>query len=294
MNNYFSIIIILLIFIIFILVYIIKNFKQDKISNQNIEYTVSNILKETNIENKMWEISNYAKEIRTIHTSIESMLRAPKERAAFGEMSLEVILSDQLPKDLFGIRKQILENKIPDAYIKSNIGIICIDSKFPLDNYRSMISTKDEKQIDAYKKDFLKNVDMHLDKIKNDYICPSKGTATFAFAYIPSESVYYFLQVEAFDLLLDYSRKGVQTISPLTLSQKVELIKADICSAKLSEDVEKVKSELINLKRRFLEIDEGWKIFYEKHLKNTIAKGEEIDRSYKKLKEEFDNISKIQ
>ena len=88
------------------------------------------------LNKKMGEIATYTSDIRQTHKSIEQMLRIPKERASFGEINLEIILSDQLPPDMFGIREKILNGKIPDAYIKSTVGLICIDARFPLDNYR--------------------------------------------------------------------------------------------------------------------------------------------------------------
>lgn len=60
----------------------------------------------------------------------------------------------------------------------------------------------------------------HLTKIAEDYVCPEKESAEFAFAYIPSESTYWFLVTERYDLLRDFTKKGVQVVSPLTLSYK--------------------------------------------------------------------------
>jgi hypothetical protein len=42
-----------------------------------------------------------------------------------GELNLETILSGQLPPEIFGIRERILDGKVPDAHIKSTVGLIC-------------------------------------------------------------------------------------------------------------------------------------------------------------------------
>ena len=202
-------------------------------------------------------------------------------------------MSNQLPQEMYGIRERTLDGKIPDAHIRSTAGIICIDSKFPLDNYRKMLNTEDTKEREAFKKHFLRDVQYHLDKIADDYVCPEKGSAEFAFAYIPSEGVYYFLVNEAFEMLRDYTKKGVQVVSPLTLSHKIELIKAGAYAKKLSEDVEKVRNNLVRLSQRFGEIDEIWQVFYRTHFKNLEGKAGELDEAYKKLREEFDRISKM-
>ena len=238
-------------------------------------------------------MATHAKEIKETHKSIEQMLRVPAERGAFGEIALETILSDQLPPDMFGIREKVLEGKTPDAYIKSTVGIICIDSKFPLENYRKIMESDDPQEKEKFKRQFLRDVKGHLDKIASDYVCPEKGSADFAFAFIPSEGVYWFLINESFELLREYTKNGVQVVSPLTLSHKVELIKAGVHAKKLSEEAEKVKNDILRLSQRFREVDEVWRVFYKTHFKNLAGKAEELDEVYKRLREEFDRISKL-
>ena len=234
-----------------------------------------------------------AQDIRSCHRSIEQMLRVPTERAALGEISLEIILSDQLPPDMFGIRKMILDGKIPDAHIRSTVGLICIDSKFPLENYRRMMEVEDSREKEGFQSDFRKDVRNHLNKIAEDYICPGEGSADFAFAYIPSEGVYYFLVNRQFELLRDFTKRGVQVVSPLTLSHKIELIKAGVHAKKLSEEAENVRNDLNAISQRFSDIDELWRVLYSTHLRNAEERAEELDRAYKKLRDEFDRISRM-
>jgi len=282
-----GVVIILLGIIIFLLL------KREKIEKEDIENVILKIWNESGLNERIGELGLHAKEIKEAHKSIERMLRVPFERGSFGEIVLETILSDQLPPDMFGIRKKVLDGKIPDAYIKSTVGIICIDSKFPLENYRKMIESEDLKEKEIYKNNFLRDVKFHLEKIANDYVCPEKGSAGFAFAYIPSESVYWFLVNSAFEMLRDYVKKGVQVVSPLTLSHKIELIKAGVHAKKLSEEAERVNNAILELSREFEKIDKVWKTFYGTHLKNLVGKAEELDGAYKRLKEEFDKISKL-
>jgi len=282
-----SVVIILLGIIIFLLL------KREKIRKEDIENIILKIWNESGLNERIGELGIHAKEIKEAHKSIERMLRVPLERGSFGEIALETILSDQLPPDMFGIRKKILDGKIPDAYIKSTVGIICIDSKFPLENYRKMVESEDPKEKEMYKNNFLRDVKFHLEKIANDYVCPEKGSAEFAFAYIPSEGVYWFLVNSAFEMLRDYVKKGVQVVSPLTLSHKIELIKAGVHVKKLSEEAERVNNAILELSREFEKIDKIWKTFYGTHLKNLVGKAEELDSAYKRLKEEFDKISKL-
>ena len=192
--------ILLAVAVILLAVVIFLVLKGRGVKPRDIEDAVSSTWTKLGLEEKIGILTAHTQDIRDLHRSIEQMLRVPKERAALGELSLEIMLSDQLPSDMFGIRKMILDGKIPDAYIRSTVGLICIDSKFPLDNYRKMVGVEDPKEGERFKNDFRKDVQNHLNKIVEDYVCPEKGSAEFAFAYIPSEGIYYFLVSEEFRL----------------------------------------------------------------------------------------------
>lgn len=282
-----AVVVILLVVLIFLVL------KGRGVKPRDIENAVSSTWAKLGLEEKIGKVATHAQDIRNSYRSIEQMLRVPTERAALGEISLETILSDQLPPDMFGIRRMILDGKIPDAHIRSTVGLICIDSKFPLDNYRKMVETQDSREKEQFKNDFRKDVKSHLSKIAEDYVCPEAGSAEFAFAYIPSEAVYYFLVNEEFEMLRDYTKRGVQVVSPLTLSSKVELIKAGVHAKKLSEEAESVRRSLNVISQRFNEIDELWRVFYNTHLRNAGERAEELDRAYKKLRDEFDRVSKM-
>jgi len=282
-----GIIVLLLIVLLFLFL------RRGKVEPKDVESAISNVWIKLGLDKTIGELTTYAGDIRNDYRSLEQMLRVPTERASFGELALETILSDQLPPDMFGIRERILDGKAPDAYIKSTVGIICIDSKFPLENYRKMVEVADPKEKEGFKKQFIKDVQGHLNKIANDYVCPEEGSAQFAFAFIPSESVYYFLVNEAYEILRSYTMKGVQVVSPLTLSHKVELIKAGVHAKKLSEQAEKVRNDIVKISRGFSDIDAKWRVFYDTHFRNAGAKAMELDEAYKKLREEFDRVSKI-
>jgi len=172
---------------------------------------------------------------------------------------------------------------------------MCIDSKFPLDNYVKMVEEEDIKEKERFKRQFLRDVRRHLDKICSDYICPEKGSAEFAFAYIPSEGVYYFLvsENEACQMLREYTKKGVQVVSPLTLSHKVQLIRTGLLAEKLSEEAERVRNDILKLSRCFEDIDDMWRVFYENHLRNAVNKADQLGQAYKKLRDEFHRISEL-
>ena len=281
--------VLLSIIIVLLVVIIILTLRRKVINPSEFENSVSSAWIKLGLEQKIGEISTFAKDIQQNYRSLEQMLRVPTERGAFGEIALEKILADSLPSDMFGIRERIFNGKTPDAHIKSTAGIICIDSKFPLDNFRKMIEATDTEK-EGFKKQFIKDVQGHLEKILEDYVHPEAGSAPFAFAFIPSESVYYFLATDAYDMLMDYARKGVQAVSPLTFGHKIELIRAGVHAKKLSEEADRVMNEIIKLSNLFNDVDKAWKIFYETHLRQASRKADELDEAYKMLRAEFDRI----
>ena len=286
-NALLTVVIVLLLILVYLVI------KRGQVKPEDIELAISSVWQESGLDEKIGRLTTYAEDIRNDYRALDQMLRVPVGRASLGEMALEQILSDQLPADMFGIREKILDGKIPDAHIKSTVGTICIDSKFPLDNYRLMLEAEDSQERERLKKQFLRNVRYHLDKIADDYVCPEQGSAEFAFAFIPSESVYYFLVTDAYETLRIYTSKGVQAVSPLTLSHKIELIKAGVHARRLSEQAENIRNDIARLSQRFHEVDNNWQTFYDIHLRNATNKAEELDGAYKRLKEEFDRISQL-
>ena len=234
-------------------------------------------------------IEGHADRLRGLHEDIAALLRAPQHRGEFGEQQLDVILSDHLPPEMYGIREQVVEGTTPDAHIRSASGLICIDSKFPLDNYERFLGAEDAEERDRAARQFRRDVESQLEKIATDYVRPAAGTADFAFAFIPSESVYYHLVTEEYDLLRSFTNRGVQVVSPLTLGHKLELIKADVQARKLSEEAEAVLDRLADLRERFDTLEDEWDTL-ERHIQNAANKADDVDGEYRNLRAAFDRV----
>jgi DNA recombination protein RmuC len=258
-----------------------------------VELAFSKALQDVGLQSSIGMLTGLAMDIRKNQKSLDQMLTAPTSRGAFGEISLENILKDQLPPDMYGIRKRALDGKIPDAHIKSTVGTICIDSKFPLTNYRRMMETRDESAKREYGGQFLRDVEGHLRKVAEDYVCPEHDSADFAFAYIPSEGVYWYLVTEGYELLRDYTKQGVQVVSPLTLSHKIELIRAGVHARKLSEEAAKIEKDIRVLATRFNKVDETWSTLYGTHLRHAKDRSEDFDNEWNRLRDEFRRIEAL-
>ena len=280
---------VVLVMLLFIIVIV---YRRGKVGSEEIAPALSKAWMDSGLDRRVGELTTIAGDIRGSHQSIQQMLRVPRERASFGEMTLEEILSDQLPPDMFSIRERVIDGKAPDAAIRSTVGLICIDSKVPLENFARIDQAAETSENDQHKRQFLRDVQGHLDKIATDYVRPQEGSAEFAFAYIPSEAVYYFLLCEAFDMLRNYTHRGVQVVSPLTLSHKVELIKAGVHAKKLSDDAAKVQEQLRALGSDFQRADLEWRVL-SGHLRNAGNKVADVDEAYRKVREDFDRVASM-
>lgn len=258
--------------------------------DKDLQLSFTRALQEIGLNQSIGQMLTLAGDIRKNQLTFDKMLSTPTTRGSLGELSLETILSDQLPPDMFGIRKRVLNGKHPDAHIKSTVGTICIDSKFPLTDYRKMIETDDPAEKDSFSTQLLKDVEKHLQKVVDDYVCPEHDSADFAFVYIPSESVYWFLINEGYQLLRDWTSEGVQVVSPLTLAHKIELIKAGVHAKKLSDEAAKIQRDIQKLAGHFGRIDSTWETLYGTHLKRAYDRAEDLDTSWKKLRSEFRRI----
>src|SRR3990167_958948 len=83
---------------------------------------------------------------------LQEFLRSPKMRGQIGEAVLKDILGQALPKQHFHLQYAFKGGEIVDAAIQLEQGIIPIDAKFPMENFRKMINNAPELDDYAYRK----------------------------------------------------------------------------------------------------------------------------------------------
>jgi len=259
------------------------------VDRATLEASIGGAISDVGLDSTAGQIERHASEMKAIHGDIEKLLKTPQARGGFGEVQLETILADQLPPDMYGVRESVVGGKRPDAYVETAEGIICIDSKFPLEAFERYVDAEDDGEAARHARDFASAVEGELEKIRADYVRPEEGTAEFAFAFIPSERVYYHLLAEEYDLLREYAAEGVQVVSPLTLTGKLDLVRAGVHARKLSERAEEVQGRLRRLARRFDDFADEWSTF-RTHIRNAKNKADDADAEFGRLREEFDRI----
>lgn len=165
------------------------------------------------------EMSEMGKGIK----SLQEFLQSPKLRGNIGEQVLKDMIGQSFPKNSFHMQYAFKSGMKVDAVLKTDAGLLCIDSKFPMENFTQLHNGETENIRATAKKDFISDVRKHISDISKKYILPEEGTMDFALMYIPSESVYY--DIANMDELMEYARKErVYPVSPNTLYAHLQVL----------------------------------------------------------------------
>lgn len=165
------------------------------------------------------EMSEMGRGIR----SLQEFLQSPKLRGNIGEQVLKDMIGQTFPKNSFHLQYSFKSGVKVDAVLKTDAGLLCIDSKFPMENFILMHKGETESQRNQAKRDFAADVKKHITDISKKYILPEEGTMDFALMYIPSESVYY--EIANLEELMDFARRNrVYPVSPNTLYAHLQVL----------------------------------------------------------------------
>jgi DNA recombination protein RmuC len=187
---------------------------------------------------------------------LQEFLSSPKMRGNIGEQVLKELLSQQLPKSSFHLQYAFKDGSIVDAAIKTEAGIISIDSKFPMENFRKMNAADSDSNKKVFEKEFVGDVKKHIDAIGRKYIVTAEGTLDYALMYIPSEAVYY--EIVNNGTLFDYSgAKRVLPVSPMTFYAYLKSILLGFEGQKISEQAHEILNGIRSIQKEYEKVNEG-------------------------------------
>ena len=142
-------------------------------------------------QGQLLQATEEMKQLGVSVSQLEGLLKAPKLRGGLGESMLEDLLKQVIPASSYSTQYHFRNGNTVDAIVRTANGIIPIDSKFPLENFRKMVETSSEAEKKSSYKLFVSDVKKHIDAIAQKYIAPDEGTFDFALMYIPAENIYY-------------------------------------------------------------------------------------------------------
>lgn len=217
------------------------------------------------VEKEIGKMSEIGRNMR----ELQDFLKSPKLRGNIGEEVLKDLISQMFPKSSFYLQYQFRSGEKVDAAIKTDAGILPIDSKFPMENFQKMTKASEKIEKEMFEKEFNRDVKKHIDSISKKYILPSEGTMDFALMYIPSESIYYEV-VNQTDLL-EYARKSrIYMVSPSTLYAHLQTILLSFEGKKMESKSKELFTLLRSIKIDFDKVEDNISILG-KHINNAYS-----------------------
>lgn len=241
---------------------------------------------------KMEESSKRIFEVGKDISSLQDILRAPKLRGSLGEFFLGDLLSQYFPKDKYTMQYAFRSGEKVDAALHlADNKIVPIDAKFPLENFKKMIATEDEKEKKQHHKLFMSDVKRRIDEIAR-YILPDEGTMDFALLYIPAENVYYEVIVkdENEENLSSYAfAKRVIPVSPNNFFVYLQTVLMGLRGLQIEHGAQEIQAGLIRLKGDFEKFAQDFEILGN-HLTNSSNKYELARRHLDKFGTKLENV----
>ena len=254
--------------------------------------TFANVLERlAKIDEAQKKIDNLSNDI----VSLQSVLTDKKSRGIFGEVNLHQILASvfgEKNNKLYSLQYTLSTGVIADAIVfaPEPLGKICIDSKFPLENYRYMLEKglTDEEKI-RREKLFESDVKKHIDAIGSKYVLPGE-TSDQAIMFLPAEAI--FAEINAYHPnLINYAyQKHVYIASPTTLMSLLTIVQAILMGMERDKYAGIIHNELNKLGEEFLRYKDRWDKL-SSHMETVSKDVRDIHITTDKITKRFTEIS---
>ncbi len=190
-------------------------------------------------------------------SGLQNILSNNQARGSFGEVQLENIIKDVLSQTSYSFQHTLSNKKRVDCLVKlpGPPGNICIDSKFPLEAWRSFMQAKDESDRSNSLKKLKNDTEKHIKDIAEKYIIAGE-TADTAVMFLPSESVYAGINLHLPESINLGRSKKVFMAGPDNLMLLLNTVRAVLRDAKMSESAIEIKLEVGKMMDNVNRLDE--------------------------------------
>lgn len=239
---------------------------------------------------RIGEVQKTSQDLSRAAQTLQSVLGGAKTRGTLGEVTLERLLEDALPRSAYEMQYRFASTgAVVDAVVRGGERLLPVDSKFPLEAYRRLAA-----EGDAARREFSTAVRKHADSIAEKYILPDERTLDYALMFVPSEGVYYeLLRTEdaKYGLLDEYCRsKRVFPVSPNTFYACLSAIAMSLQGQKIEENARHLLANLAGLKKQLDTFGE----VYEKlgtHLRHAQQSYEDADSRLSRARNSVEQMS---
>jgi DNA recombination protein RmuC len=249
------------------------------------------------LNSQVGELQGTNKQMLNLGTDVrrlEEILSSPKLRGQLGEWSLENLLKNILPADSYALQYQFRDGQRVDALIKLADFSVPVDAKFPMPAFEAIAKAQTDDEKAKARRQFQKDVTIHIDKIASNYIRPAEGTVDFALMFLPAENIYYETIIKYPDDtkdILQYSLdKKIIPVSPNLLYAYLMTVVMGLHGLQIEKQAAEIRQNLKTLNASFAEFVSTFDTLGS-HLRNASNK---FDESTKKLDKFGMNLSQIQ
>ncbi len=276
---------------------IMINEKVNERLDQNFEKTNKTFL---DVMERLSKIDEAQKKIDNLSSDIvglQSILTDKKTRGIFGEVTLNHILANVFGEkndSIYQLQYTLSTGVIADSvlFAPEPLGTICIDSKFPLENYQMMVDKKNRLEYrENYEKLFKSDMKKHIDAIHDKYIIPGE-TTNQAILFLPAEAIFAEVNAYHSDIIQYAYKKHVWITSPTTLISTLTVIQMIIKNMERDKYASIIHDELNKLGLEFSRYRERW----DKLSRSIQAVNKDVENvsiTTDKISKKFESIHKV-
>ena len=251
-----------------------------------------------NIQNFVSGVTQLQESVKNVHESMkgvvsfQNIFKSPKLRGQWGETSLESVLGQYFPKELFSMQYYFKSGEAVDAILKlPNARLLPIDSKFNWENFEKMINAENDINKEIARKAFVSDVKKKIDEIASKYILPSEGTVDLALMYVPAESVFYEVVHNIKDVDVgSYARsKKIILVSPNTLYLTLSAIQYWFRDIQITKQTQEIIKRLARINQDAEKLGEGFQRLG-KHLSDARSSYDDSEKRLDLMKDRIENV----
>lgn len=243
--------------------------------DKQMQKTFNYVLEQVNQLRKDQAVSKQSMEhVQENIRSINQVMTNTKARGNWGEYQLDMLLeiyAGQNP-NVFSTQYTLANGRIADAvlHLPKTQKVLCIDSKFPMDNYLRLMDVYSESTFRAFKT----NIKKHIDDIALKYI--NIETADQAILFIPSEAIYQFICSKCEDSLNYALSKHVLITSPTTLVGVIYTLIASTKDFYRAQNIKEIEKNILML---------------QEDMDRLVQRSEKAEKTLEGLVEQFRQVS---
>lgn len=272
----------------------------DKI-NERVELKLEKSFEDTkktfsNVMQSLGRLDEAQKKMEFLSNNVQNLnnvLTDKKTRGIFGEVQLYQVLNSAFGEnsDIYKKQFKLSNGTVADAvlFAPEPVGTICIDSKFPLENYRRLFDESENKS--ESEKLFEQNLKKHIDDISSKYIIKNETTDQ-AILFLPAEAIFAYLNAYNSKIVEYAYSKRVWITSPTTMMAILTTVQAVSQNLKQSQYALEIQKELNSLSTEFDRYAKRWETL-EKDINKVSKDVKDIFTTSTKITKRFDSIKNV-